>query len=311
MTDRQEQAMAKQVCIYCWKTAEQVSFNREHVIPYSIMGRLVLENYVCAACNSWLGSNVDDHILRLPAILTAVAKFADTATHDRVLKHNYNVKLVSESGSEFVGHASAQNLALLTQQHPIHGMIYSETSARESLRKTLERKHGAEISKDGLAAEADRIAAWMTQAEHGEEIQSPFFETPFRKYAEMLQAKVEPRTQANIAPLIAKIAYEFIFITSFKKLFTTDDLEDRLRRTIAGSTQETHVHIHRLYRSTAADVAGHDNDGVMAVAHVADGIELRGPGTVLKRHVPPYAVLVLFKRHPRRPVQPITHPFDI
>ncbi|MBN2563623.1 MAG: hypothetical protein JXQ75_22110 [Phycisphaerae bacterium] len=238
--------MAGQVCIYCWRTERQVSFDREHIIPESIHGRLALQDHVCVECNRWLGAHVDHHILRIPDILAAQAEFAGKTTHDRVLKHNFNVRLVSGTGAEFLAHAKGQHLELLTQAHPIHGMIYAQSSARESLRKHLRREYRGRIEQDKLEEELERICQWLAEAPHGEELHSPLFASAFKKYAETLQAKVEPKATPNVKPLIAKIAYEFIFFTAFNKLFTTTDLARRLLETITSSEREQKVFVNRI-----------------------------------------------------------------
>lgn len=238
--------MPKQVCIYCWKTQGQVAFSAEHIIPESLRGRLTLEDHVCVGCNSWLGAHVDHHILRVPDILAAQVQFADEKTHDRVLKHNFNIKLVSETGAEFLAHARGQKLQLLTQAHPIQGMIYSESSIRESLRKSFSRQSRHKIPKDMMNKEIKRLCQWMKEASPGEEFYSTLFDLGFTKRSETLQTKVEPKTIPDVKSLIAKIAYEFIFIVMYKRLFTTGDLATRLLEAITSSHDKNNVFVHRI-----------------------------------------------------------------
>jgi len=52
-------------CIICRSVKEQ--FNREHVIPYAVGGKLVIDK-VCKDCNNLLGTEIDCHLTNLPFI---------------------------------------------------------------------------------------------------------------------------------------------------------------------------------------------------------------------------------------------------
>lgn len=45
-------------CTFCQSQGPDTTFDREHVIPRSIGGRLFLDDFVCKPCNGWLGADV-------------------------------------------------------------------------------------------------------------------------------------------------------------------------------------------------------------------------------------------------------------
>jgi hypothetical protein len=216
--------MQKQVCIYCWRTSDNVSFNTEHVIPDALNGRLTLDDYVCEECNSWLGRHVDHQILGIPEILMAQKEYGSNKRYVHARNHKFDIKLLSETGEEFLAHEKQQKPHLLPQKHPVFGMMHPESSMRESLQKNLQRKLGTKDLTNKEQQEIDRVCK-MTS---GSKIYSPIFGSFFSKHTEKFRTVFSPKSKPIVEPLIAKIAYEFIFIVAYKKLFTTEDLAARL-----------------------------------------------------------------------------------
>lgn len=50
------------ICIYCRKELSEDNFSKEHIFPESIGGNLIIKN-VCSVCNSYLGRNIDKHLV--------------------------------------------------------------------------------------------------------------------------------------------------------------------------------------------------------------------------------------------------------
>jgi len=237
----------EQVCIYCWRTQNESAFHPEHVIPDALGGLLALPDHVCVDCNKWLGANVDHHILKHPDILNALASLGDMERRDRILKHNYDANLVSESGAEFLAHASSQRIALLPQKHPLHGMIYPEEVASDALRKNLQRKQKRlGFNADEARMEIKRICRWAVNGAPGDELHSKLFQSGFRKNTEALHAKLEPKTKAQPNALIAKIAYEFMFLVGYRRFFQVEDLSKRLLKQIASTENVGGIVIYRI-----------------------------------------------------------------
>lgn len=239
--------MASRVCIYCWRTDGDVAFSEEHIIPDCVFGRLVLYDSVCAACNGWLGANVDHQILKVPDILRAHEALGYTARYQELLRHNYRSKLVSESGDKFIARANTPKPELLTQRLADGTLIYPESSADVDLRKTLVRTgRRRDLSHKESDAEINRICMWAKEATPGDEIDSPVFGSKFGKESRPLHFQVEPVVKGEATRVVAKIAYEFMFLVGYKRLYDIENLHKHLINTIGGQENTQGGIIYRM-----------------------------------------------------------------
>jgi hypothetical protein len=239
--------MPSQVCIYCWRTGDDVAFSEEHIIPDCVFGRLVLPDHVCADCNRWLGAKVDHQVLKVPDVLRAHEALGYTDRHQELLRHNYRVKLVTESGNEFIARVKGAKPELLTQRLDDGTLIYPESTADADLRKTLERTgRRRAMSDEESESEINRICIWAKEAAPGDEIDSPLFGSKFRKESRALHSQVEPVAKGEATRVVAKIAYEFMFLVGYRRLYDIENLHKNLISAIGGQEDTQGLIIYRM-----------------------------------------------------------------
>ena len=105
-------------CIFCLRSNPSVTFSREHIIPHSLGGKLILRDYVCTHCNSNLGSDCDHEILNNPEILTAIEKLKLPHDRAKLINHNFKIRGLAVDGVELKGKATEDGFVFHPQSLP-------------------------------------------------------------------------------------------------------------------------------------------------------------------------------------------------
>jgi hypothetical protein len=138
-------------CIFCFRSTD---FTREHVIPDAVGGSLFLDNTVCRRCNSWLGTNVDVELAKLPETLDAFEALGIPYDRDRMINRHYEV--VGSAGDVKVqGRLTSDGFRFHPQPTADGSMIFPEGEAWHALRKGALRDVNA--PEDQIDAELARI----------------------------------------------------------------------------------------------------------------------------------------------------------
>jgi hypothetical protein len=82
-------------CIFCFRDDSKISFSKEHLIPGSLGGELILHDSVCSECNSTLGADIDHEILKQADIIAAIERLGFPYSRARLLNQNYKIRGIS------------------------------------------------------------------------------------------------------------------------------------------------------------------------------------------------------------------------
>jgi hypothetical protein len=232
----------KAMCIFCGRTDNDVKFNREHIIPESLGGILFLDGVVCVDCNSKLGTLVDAEALKLPDVLEAFEKLNIPHDGGGILNRHYNV-----TGQFFgielkYGKVKDNDFVFPPQRLPDGSLITPEKHYSSLLEKIVirdKRLQSVGLSLQQIKDELVNLCSSYENARGGDVVDCPRLGIALRKHSEQLRIEVSPRGKANVKPLIAKIAYEMLFLCGGAELFSKENSELRQLLLDSIDTMET------------------------------------------------------------------------
>ena len=237
-----------EVCIYCLGTSGDKEFDREHIIPANIGGALFADGLVCKCCNSTLGHSVDQELLNVPEILTAMDDLGIQYDRKGALRKHYDTKLVSEterlrasvtdSGFQ-IANQKLNDGSLVTPGHDF---------PLEDLRKNLSRDN--EFRKAGYTEEMidsalSELQKKFEEADIGEEVACGGLPFTVVKRSEELHVEATPKSKPAIERAIGKIAYEFLFTCFGKRLIESAPWIADLRNLVCGTGVPPTIRISR------------------------------------------------------------------
>lgn len=220
----------KAMCIFCERTYNDVKFNREHIIPENIGGTLFLDNAVCVDCNSKLGTRVDSEALKLPDILKAFEKLNIPHDGNGILNRHYNVTGQLGDIELKFGRVQDNDFIFPPQRLTDGSLMTPEGNCFTSLEKVAMRDirlQEAGLSLQQIRDELEGLRRSYENARGGDVVDCPRLGMAVRKHSEQLRIEVAPRDKANIHPLIAKIAYEMLFVCGGAEWFDKENSELR------------------------------------------------------------------------------------
>lgn len=236
-------------CIFCFKSYPEVTFNKEHLIPDSLRGMLILNDYVCSACNSKFGSKFDHEILKNPEILSALEnlELLSPCEKEKFINHNYKVKLHSAE-VELGARAAKDGFTLHPQSLPNGSMIYNEKDYEEPLLKSLCRDQ--HLNKSGITLEQikiehSKLTKAYQQASVGDKVESQSLGVVLVKRSNAFSIKLEPKGAGDVSRLIAKIAYEFGFIIGYRDFLSSENVAKPLHNFIVSGQPQKGLHVYR------------------------------------------------------------------
>lgn len=226
----------KAMCIFCGRTDNDVKFNREHIIPKNLGGTLFLDDAVCVDCNSKLGTRVDAETLKLPDVLKAFAKLNIPHDGDGILNRHYNVTGQLEDIELKFGKVQDNDFLFPPQRLADGSLITPEQNFFTSLEKVAMRDirlQEAGLSLQQIRDDLEGLRRSYENARGGDVVDCPRLGIAVRKHTDQLRIEVAPRNKANVNPLIAKIAYEMLFVCGGAEWFSKENSE--LRRLLLDS----------------------------------------------------------------------------
>ena len=234
-------------CIFCFRSNPEVTFNKEHLIPDSLGGMLILNDYVCSECNSKFGSKFDHEILKNPEILAALKKLE--LSHDRIklINHNYKIHGCS-NGIELRGKATKDGFIFNPQSLPDGSMIYPEKDYKKSLLKSIrraQRLNDAGLMANQIKAEFNKLTKAYDQARVGEKIESSTLGVVLFKRSDAFNISLVPKGSGNVSRLIAKIAYEFGFTIGYSDFLKSEYVAKPLHKFIETGECQPGFHVFR------------------------------------------------------------------
>ena len=202
-------------CIYCLRSSTEVPFAREHVIPASLRGKLVLTNFVCKDHNDALGHQVDVELQRHLPVLHAFRNLGLKDDETRMIKNHFNV--VGQTNDPDVGELRGAAVPGGFEMRPKYDLpdgsnIVPEKDFRKILRKQLSRDQQLDNRPpafvDSLLKDAE---ARYDMAKPGDRIPIPELGRTLAKRSLEVKINLHGKRAANPHRAIAKIAYEFGF----------------------------------------------------------------------------------------------------
>jgi hypothetical protein len=220
----------KHRCIFCLRTDLETPFNKEHVIPDSLKGFLVLYKNVCFDCNSWLGRKVDAQILKVPEIADGFAILGFDKEHVKTIKRHFNItgQLDEEIKLKY-GRLKKGEVIFPPQNLPDGSLITSESDAFETLLKKLKRdkrRKNSGFTNERIESDLKELLRNYEKSNVGEKVVADDLGSIIKRSSQP-ELRIEPKKKANILPLIAKIAYEFYFYISGVKFFNKENRDLR------------------------------------------------------------------------------------
>jgi hypothetical protein len=220
----------KAMCIFCGRTDNDVKFNREHIIPENVGGTLFLDDAVCVDCNSNLGTRVDSETLKLPDILKAFEKLNIPHDKDGILNRHYNVTGQLGDIELKFGRVQDNDFVFPPQRLADGSLMTPEENYFNSIEKVAMRDtrlQEAGLSLQQIRDELESLRRSYENARGGDIVDCPRLGMAVRKHSDQLHIEVAPRNKANISPLIAKIAYEMLFVCGGPEWFGKENAELR------------------------------------------------------------------------------------
>ena len=202
-------------CIFCRRSSVDVEFDREHVIPQSVGGALVLTGAVCKGCNGTLGREVDHHLLAVPDIFDAMDELDIPFNRDGVLKKYYTAKLVSGDESFKAGFRNGE-VSLIPQNRPDGSRIVPEgEDLWGGVRKTVVRDPSvvaAGIGENQREALLIDLRARYDATSADQEVKCPELGLKLVKRSDALEPDVELKSPPGPERAVAKAAFEFLWL---------------------------------------------------------------------------------------------------
>ena len=202
------------VCILCGRTHPDAQFNREHIIPQSVGGTLYMDDVVCTGCNSRLGAQVDSELLKLPDVLAALEALDIPHNRDGIINRHYSISGSADDVELLFGRKSGNAVSFPGQRLQDGSLVTPEHEGFAPIERTVRRdkrlrETGA--SEQEITERLEELRTLYEEAQPGVMVQYPSLGIAFRKRSDKLSIDIVPRSQANVLPLIAKIAYEMLF----------------------------------------------------------------------------------------------------
>ena len=235
-------------CIFCFKSEPEVKFSQEHLIPKCIGGNLILDDYVCAKCNSKFGAEFDHNILKKPEIVAALSKLKIPHKRVRLINNNFRVKVFT-CGIEFKGRATENDIEVHPQQLKDGSLICPETEYKEPLLKGIlrdQRLRAAGLTIEDIKEEFQKLTEAYNKAEVGENVTWSALGVTLVKRSDIRKIKLEPKGSDDISRLVAKIAYEFGFIFGYRDFLLNEHVAKPLHRFILTGKKQPSFHVTQI-----------------------------------------------------------------
>jgi len=232
-------------CIFCFRNSPEVTFTKEHLIPDSIGGKLILCDYVCTDCNNKFGAQFDHQILKNPDIFRAIEKLKLRHDRDQIIKHNYKVRGVLEDGVQVRARVTAEGpeFELVPRDLPDKSRIVPEAKYKKVL-QTMCRRDSRGLTEAQIEEELRRLSDAYNKAEVGEKIEWPALDVTVIKRRYRPKFELEPKGSGDVSRLVAKISYEFGFIVGGRDFLLSERVAKPLNRFIqTGEKQPGVLHV--------------------------------------------------------------------
>lgn len=235
-------------CIFCFRTNPEITFSKEHLIPDSLGGQLILNDWVCSRCNSRFGAEFDHEVLKNPEIVAALEKLRLPHNRDQLINRNFRIRGFA-SEIEVKGRATKNGFEFPPQTLPDGSVIHPETEYKEPLLKSIirdQRLYDAGLTTDQIMEGYERLVEAYEKAAVGEKIAWPSPGRTIVKRSEAFKIKLEPKGPGDVSRLVAKIGYEFGFLTCYREFLSSERVAKPLHSFIMNGEKQPGFHVLRI-----------------------------------------------------------------
>jgi hypothetical protein len=234
-------------CIFCFRDNSKISFSKEHIIPHSVGGELILHDCVCIECNSTFGADIDHEILKQAEIIAAIERSKLPYQRAQLLNQNFKIRGIS-GDVEVKARATEDGFEFSPQAMPDGSVIFPESDYKVPLLRSIlrdERLHDAGLAQEEAKTEYVKLVETYDDAEVGQKIEWPALGRTLVKRSESMSIKLEPKGTGEISRLIAKIAYEFGFFVSGREFLLNQRVAQLLKKFVFTGEVQTGLSIMR------------------------------------------------------------------
>ncbi len=235
-------------CIFCFRQPPEIQLSREHVIPSSIRGILIVEDMICTQCNSELGARVDAALVSDSEVVQALSTVVDPANLAKLLNRNYEI---SGIGDEITLRGRATDGGVLFHSQTLHdgSKIHPERDMPAILLKGLlrdENLRNAGMKEAQIRQEHRRLIEAYSRASPGEIVDWPKLGRRLLKRSDSLKVQLRPRSAPSLDPLAGKVAYEFGYLIGGRDFLMSVDLAQSLFALVCGIPPASGTEVFRL-----------------------------------------------------------------
>lgn len=235
--------MSQRCCIFCSHVGSESDYHGEHIIPKNIRGSWVLDGCVCRKCNNALGSEVDPQIWGVPDVVTAHDALGIPYDANVVFKKHYEANaFMGDKPVPFKAKWTADGIRLQPYPHRRDDgvMIYPIDDYEMSLHRNLQRKGGY------CRSSVEELIQDISAAPRGAKIEHPLQAQHFIKgIPEKISVDLNPK-DCQVDRLVAKIALEFLYITTGESLTDRPKIVDPLRQLSRYGNPDDTVSVRRV-----------------------------------------------------------------
>lgn len=229
------------------QSLEIKKFSREHIIPSSIGGRIVVDVIICGSCNNYFGTKIDNKVLRTIEVIELSESFNIIDDASSYISSAYDIKITAE-GHDLKGVMKKGQIKPLPQKITDDHLITPEKDTAKTLSKIVERnprlKHlSSKQKKEAL----EKLLIEYTNLNFGEEVNCKSIGITRKKG--ITGDKVEYNAKESLDPLkllIAKVIFEWLVIITYDSFFNSTALYNLLRTSLVRLKLQKGISIIRI-----------------------------------------------------------------
>lgn len=240
-------------CTFCLNEYGSGNFSREHIIPSSIGGRIVIDNIICENCNNYFGTKIDHKALRTIEIIELSKKFDVIDDTSSYISSAYDIKITAE-GHELKGVMKKGKISPLPQKISDDHLITPEEDTAKTLWKIVERDSRLNHLNQEQKREAlDKLLIEYSKLNFGDEVICKTIGRTLKKgiYGDKIEYSAK-ETSDPLELLVAKVIFEWLVIVAYQSFFNSPTLYNLLRNSLIKQELQNGVNIIRLEETQRA-----------------------------------------------------------
>ncbi|HAC16245.1 MAG TPA: hypothetical protein DCE78_09945 [Bacteroidetes bacterium] len=234
-------------CTFCLRECTTEKFSREHIIPSSIGGKIIIGNIICEDCNNYFGTKIDHKALKSIDVIELSKKFGVIDDSSRYISSAYDIKIKAE-GHSLKGVMKKNEIKPLPQKISDDHLITPEEDILKTLLKIVERDSRLNhLNENERGKAVDKLLIEYSKLNFGEEVTCKIIGRTLKKGVS--GDKIEYSAKESSDPLellILKVVFEWLVIVAYQSFFNTPTLYNLLRNSLIKQELQKGVNLIRL-----------------------------------------------------------------